>query len=33
VNTPGVDPSLADDPFKPVANVLEGQNLVEKLLD
>ena len=27
VNTPGVDPSLANDPFKPVANVLEGAKL------
>ncbi|MED4460961.1 alkaline phosphatase [Metabacillus fastidiosus] len=24
VNTPGVDPALAEKPFKPVANVLEG---------
>ncbi|TDL32639.1 alkaline phosphatase [Jeotgalibacillus sp. S-D1] len=24
ITSPGVDPSLADDPFKPVANVLEG---------
>ena len=30
VNTPGVDPSLADDPFKPVANVLEGAKLSGK---
>lgn len=27
INSPGVDPSLADDPYKPVANVLEGAKL------
>jgi len=30
VNSPGVDPSLADNPYKPVANVLEGAKLSGK---
>ncbi|MFT8320607.1 MAG: alkaline phosphatase [Bacillus sp. (in: firmicutes)] len=30
VKTPGVDPSLADDAYKPVANVLEGAKISGK---